>query len=178
YEELNRLKSEFVSTASHELRTPLTSIHGALRLISSGALGAVPEKIRELLDIAVRNSEHLTLLINDLLDLQRIESGTIEIRREPVDLCRLVEQAIDTNRTYADQFEVSLSMKKMEPEAWIEGDAERLKQVLANLFSNAIKFSPEGSPVEASVLRRGGLIRVEVVDQGPGVPEAFHDSLF
>ena len=178
YEELNRLKSEFVSTASHELRTPLTSIHGALRLITGGALGEVPENIRELPDIAVKNSEHLTLLINDQLDLQRIESGTIEIRRDPVDLGELLVQAIDANRAYADQFQVALTVHRVEPEAWVEGDADRLTQVLANLLSNAIKFSPEGKTVKASVVRHGELVRVEVSDEGPGVPESFHDSLF
>ena len=176
--ELNRLKSEFVSTASHELRTPLTSIHGALRLIASGAVGQVPPKLQELIDIAAKNSEHLTMLINDLLDLQRIESGTIEYRLQPIELRELVDQAIETNRGYADQFDVGLTVSQADPGSWVEGDHDRLLQVLANLFSNAIKFSPEGESVEISVLRRGACVRVEIADKGPGVPEEFHDSLF
>lgn len=178
YEELNRLKSEFVSTASHELRTPLTSIHGALRLIASGAVGEVPEELRELVEIASNNSERLMYLVNDLLDLQRIESGAIEYRRAPVELSGLVAQAIESNRAYADQFEVDLRMGRADPDSWIEGDRDRLQQVLANLFSNAIKFSPRGEPVDVSILRRGNLVRVEIADQGPGVPDSFRDSLF
>jgi PAS domain S-box-containing protein len=177
-EELNRLKSEFVSTASHELRTPLTSIHGALRLMESGAVGEVPPELRELVGIASKNSERLMHLINDLLDLQRIESGTIEYRREPVELRALVAQAIESNRAYADQFEVDLRIGQADADSWIEGDRDRLQQVLANLFSNAIKFSPRGKPVDVSILRRESLVRVEIADQGPGVPESFRDSLF
>ncbi len=177
-EELNRMKNEFLSTASHELRTPLTSIHGSLRLIAGGALGDVPPELKQMIDIAAKNSEHLVLLVNDLLDLQRIESGTIKYRLAPIDLNELVIQAIETNRAYADQFEVGLRVKHAEPDAWVEGDSDRLNQVLANLFSNAIKFSPEGKTVDVSVVRHGALLRVEIADEGPGVPEAFRESLF
>lgn len=177
-EELNRMKSEFVSTASHELRTPLTSIHGALRLLAGGALGALAPKQQELVDIADRNSEHLMLIINDLLDLQRIESGTIEYRRAPVDLTELMLQAVQSNSGYADQFNVGIAIERADADSWVEGDCDRLQQVLTNLFSNAIKFSPEQTSVDVAVLRRGTNVRVEIKDRGPGVPEAFRDSLF
>lgn len=178
HEELSRLKSEFVSTASHELRTPLTSIHGALRLIASGAVEEVPPKLQELINIAAKNSEHLIMLINDLLDLQRIESGTIEYRLEPIDMHQLIREAIEANRGYADPFQVRLALMKCDRDVWVKGDRDRLIQVLANLFSNAIKFSPEGSSVDISVLRRGARARVEIIDRGPGVPETFRESLF
>jgi CheY-like chemotaxis protein len=165
---LDRMKDEFVSTVSHELRTPLTSIRGALGLLSSGMLGAINEKAANLLRIALSNSERLVRLINDILDLERTQSGREPLAFRPVQLGEIVRQAIDGMQPVADEAGVLLIHDKTQVE--ITADSDRLLQVITNLLSNAVKFSPPNSAV--SVMLRSGAsgVTLSVIDQGRGIP--------
>ncbi|MGA7341210.1 MAG: ATP-binding protein [Terracidiphilus sp.] len=165
---LDRLKDEFVSTVSHELRTPLTAIRGALGLLSSGSLGHVNDKSANLLRIALSNSERLVRLINDILDLERIQSGREPFTFRPVQLADVIRQAIDGMQPVADAAGVQLIHDPTQVE--IAADADRLLQVLTNLLSNAIKFSPPNATV--SVLLRPDVsgVTLSVVDAGRGIP--------
>ena len=174
----SRAKSEFLSTVSHELRTPLTSIRGALGLITGGAAGDLPPKAGSLLDIAHKNSQRLITLVNDILDIQRIESGKMEFRMAKTDLRGVIEQSLEANRAYAAQYQVKLEFRGGAGEAFVEGDSDRLVQVLGNLISNAAKFSPSGERVEVSLDRHGGAWRVSVADHGAGIPVEFRPRIF
>jgi len=175
---VERMKTEFVSTVSHELRTPLTSIHGSLGLVLGGAVGDVPVPARELLRIAESNSERLIGLVNDILDIEKTESGRMEFRMEVVDLNVLTEQVVTANRAYADRLGVRVDVAPAADSAEVVGDPARLAQVVTNLLSNAAKFSPEGETVEVAVRRDNGVLRVEVADRGPGIPESFRERVF
>jgi len=176
--EIEIMKNEFISIVSHELRTPLTSIRGALGLIASNSLGEIPEKIKDLVDIAHNNSLRLGNLINDILDIEKIEAGKMDFLFEPLYVMEVVEQAIEANRPYAHQFNVKLLIEKTLPAVKIKADKDRIMQVLANLLSNASKFSPEGGTVAVSVVQNNTKIRISVKDNGDGIPEKFHDSVF
>ncbi len=165
---LDRLKDEFISTVSHELRTPLTSIRGALGLLSSGILGTMNDKATNLLRIATSNSDRLVRLINDILDLERIQSGRAPIAFRPVQLSHIVHQTIDGMQPVADAAGVKLIHDTTQVE--VSGDIDRLLQVMTNLLSNAVKFSPANSTV--SVMMRPGPtgVLISVIDQGRGIP--------
>ncbi|MGL5924835.1 PAS domain S-box protein [Chroococcidiopsis sp.] len=143
--EIERIKDEFVSVVSHELRTPLTSIRGALGLLASGVLYANPEKAQRMLDIAVNNTDRLIRLINDILDIERIESGKVTMNKQACDAASLINQAIEVVRPLAEKAEIRLSVSPISAQLWADGD--RIIQVFTNLLSNAIKFSPPGSTV-------------------------------
>ncbi|MDX2212891.1 MAG: CHASE4 domain-containing protein [Oculatellaceae cyanobacterium bins.114] len=175
---MERLKNEFVSVVSHELRTPLTSIRGSLGLMLGGVTGPVSEEARSLLDIACRNSDRLILLINDILDIEKIESGAIDFNLEPIELEPLVEQAIAANRAYGDQFTVEFVVRETIPGVYVKADGDRLSQVLTNLLSNAAKFSRPHSTVDITISRHQESIRVAVTDQGYGIPTEFHNRIF
>jgi PAS domain S-box-containing protein len=176
--EMERLKGEFVSTVSHELRTPLTSIRGSLGLLSAGVVGKLPKKARALVDLAEMNASRLINLVNDILDIEKIESGKMEFRFRPVDLKNLVEQGVEANRGYADAFDVNFIVAAAPPGIVVRGDADRLTQVLANLLSNAAKFSPRGEKVEITCARFGAVGRVSVSDCGPGIAKEFRKDIF
>jgi len=173
---LDQLKNEFISTVSHELRTPLTSIRGALGLLTSGILGEVSEKASSLLRIAVTNSDRLVRLINDILDLERIQSGREPLAFRTVQLAGIVKQAIDDMQPLADAAGVRLIHDATQVE--ITADRDRLLQVVTNLLSNAVKFSPPNSPV--SVMLRPGVTGVilSVIDHGRGIPADKLESIF
>ncbi|WP_269532181.1 ATP-binding protein [Chitinimonas sp. BJYL2] len=173
-----RIKREFISIVSHELRTPLTSIRGALGLVASGIAGDLPERARELTQIALQNAERLVRLINDILDIEKIESGrlTLDMRRH--NLIPLLERAIADNQGYASHYQVELKLLCPLVSAWAEVDANRIEQVMANLLSNAAKFSTPGTTVEVSVACYARRIRVEVSDHGPGIAPAMRARLF
>jgi PAS domain S-box-containing protein len=173
---LDRLKDEFISTVSHELRTPLTSIRGALGLLSSGILGDLNDKSANLLRIALTNSDRLVRLINDILDLERIQSGRAPLAFRSVQLAELVRQAIDGMQPVADAAGVQLIHDTTQVE--IAADPDRLLQVLTNLLSNAVKFSPPNSSV--SVMLRPGLtgVTVSVIDHGRGIPADKLEAIF
>jgi PAS domain S-box-containing protein len=174
---LDRLKSEFVSTVSHELRTPLTSISGSLGLLMGTAAGELPERALRLLWIAQSNSQRLVKLVNDILDIEKLESGQLNFKFRLVDLRPLVEQAIEANAGFADTYLVRLRHEiGAEGEVWV--DPDRLSQVITNLISNAIKFSPPDGEVVVAVERRGNAWRLSVRDQGEGIPAEFKSHIF
>ncbi|CAN5349061.1 hypothetical protein BH10PSE1_BH10PSE1_31490 [soil metagenome] len=174
---IEQLKDEFVSTVSHELRTPLTSIAGSLGLLAGGAAGPLPDKAGRLIQIAHANSQRLVRLINDILDIEKIESGKLRLDLAPLDLRDIAERSIDGVRGYAEELGVSLSLAKGEP-APVRGDADRLIQVVTNLLSNASKFSPSGGVVTVTVDPETRLARLSVTDHGPGIPDAFRARIF
>lgn len=176
--EVERLKDEFIGTVSHELRTPLMSIRGSLGLLSRGAAGEIATSAQEMVEIAYRNSERLTRLVDDLLDIEKIESGKMLFRMAPIELAPLVEQALDANRAYAEQYGVTFALARATPAALVYADADRLMQVFANLLSNAAKFSPAGATVTVALDRVDGALRVSFADRGPGIPEEFHERIF
>ncbi|MEX6502029.1 PAS domain S-box protein [Pseudomonas zhanjiangensis] len=175
---IERLKDDFVSTVSHELRTPLTAIAGALGLVNGGALGTVPAAMRQMLAIAQDNSQRLGLLINDLLDMDKLEAGKLQFELAEQALMPLIEQALEQNRPYAQQFDVDLRLNERADSARVRVDGPRLQQVLANLLSNAAKFSHAGQVVAVGVQRHAERVRVSVRDQGIGVPAAFQARIF
>jgi PAS domain S-box-containing protein len=177
-----RVRGEFTSTLSHELRTPLTSILGSLALLRSGALGDVPKEQDEIVEIAERNGKRLLDLINEVLDIEKIESGRLTLEPEPLELGELVRESLRLNQGFADRFQVRLAlsdeMRGEVPQATVRADRKRLMQVMTNLLSNAAKFSPPGGSVDVSVILREGTVRVGVGDRGPGIPEAFRSRIF
>jgi PAS domain S-box-containing protein len=173
---LDRLKDEFISTVSHELRTPLTSIRGALGLLSSGILGEVNEKAANLLRIALTNSDRLVRLINDILDLERIQSGREPLTFRPIELSDIVRQAIGDMQPVAEAAGVQLLQDTSKVK--IDADPDRMLQVLTNLLSNAVKFSPANSTV--SIMLRPGVsgVTLSVIDHGRGIPADKLEAVF
>jgi PAS domain S-box-containing protein len=176
--EIENMKNEFISTVSHELRTPLTSIQGSLELVSSGVLGQIPEEAKPLLDIAVNNSARLVRLINDILDIEKIESGKMEFLLKPVEVMALVKQVVAANQAYAKEFQVTLTIVSDIDEVFVQADTDRLVQVLTNLLSNAAKFSPKGGTVELAVRCVENNVRISVTDHGTGIASSFKDKIF
>ncbi len=174
---IEQMKNEFVSTVSHELRTPLTAIAGSLGLINGGALGEVPQAMRQMLSIAHSNSQRLSALINDLLDMDKLVAGKMHFDLQASLMQPLLEQALLHNQPYAEQHQVALRLQ-VEDDALVRVDAQRLAQVMANLLSNAAKFSPAGGSVLVRLQRLGEVLRVSVSDNGPGIPEAFKPRIF
>jgi PAS domain S-box-containing protein len=175
---LERLKDEFVSTVSHELRTPLTSISGSLGLLIGGATGKLPEAAERLLAIAQSNSQRLVRLVNDILDIEKIESNRMVFNFKRVEARAVVQQAIEDNRGFADGYRVRIRLDPASVAGEVHADPDRLVQVVTNLLSNAIKFSPPDGEVVASVGRRNDLIRISVRDHGPGIPLDFRPRMF
>lgn len=176
--QVDRLKSEFVSVVSHELRTPLTSIRGSLGLIAGGVAGEIAPKAKSLVDIAYKNSERLILLINDILDIEKIESGKMVFDNRPMELLPLLEQAVEANTGYAEQYGVKLLLNSQLPSVMVNADYGRLTQVVTNLISNAVKFSPRGGVVEIALAQRKANVRVSIQDHGSGIPEEFQSRIF
>lgn len=176
---IDKLKNEFISTVSHELRTPLTSIKGALGLINGGVLGELPSKTAEILKIAGNNTERLLLIINDILDIQKYESGQFVLNTAPVDVMTLVNQSIAENSAYGDAYNVNFILTNELKDVKINADKNRLLQVMANLLSNAAKFSHENQNVEITLNSTSdNTVRISVKDFGQGIPEAFKSKVF
>ena len=175
---MDRLKDEFVSTVSHELRTPLTSISGSLGLLLGGAAGSLPEGAVRLLSIAHSNSKRLVRLINDILDIEKIESGQVVFNFKRVDVHALAEQVIEANRAYADGFGIRVYLDAASQAGEVPADPDRLAQVVTNLLSNAIKFSPPNGEVALATERRGDQVRISVRDRGSGIPAEFKARVF
>ncbi|MDO8701262.1 MAG: PAS domain S-box protein [Undibacterium sp.] len=176
--QLERIKTEFISTVSHELRTPLTSIRGSLGLLEAGVLGALPPKALELIKVANKNSQRLISLVNDLLDMDKLLSGKMTMQLHPIDMAALVAQAVEANAAYAASFQVRFAITVPPLSSMATGDADRLMQVLANLLSNAAKFSRSGEVIDIRLLAAGAFFRVEVEDRGEGIPVAFRTRIF
>lgn len=176
--QMDRLKSEFVSTVSHELRTPLTSIRGSLGLLSGNVGGEMSPQARKLVEIAYSNTERLLSIINDILDIEKIQSGKLEFDFQPQLIGPLVEKAVTDNQDYAKQYQVTYRLAGDAPDVMVNVDGERLLQVMSNLLSNAAKFSHPGDAIDVIVKQDEKWVRVEVADHGVGVPEAFRESIF
>ena len=173
-----RLKEEFVSTVSHELRTPLTSIRGSLGLMLGPLGSTLAPQVKGLVDIAHRNAERLIALVNDILDIDKVESGQMEFHLRPVELPSVLAEAIEANAAYAAERGVKLLMNPDMPALVALTDPQRLLQVLANLLSNAAKFSPSGEVVEITMLQREDQAEISVMDHGSGIPEDFKSRIF
>lgn len=173
-----RLKDELVSTVSHELRTPLTAISGALGMVAAGAAGALPETAERLIKIAQRNSERLTSLVNDLLDIDKLQSGKAKFDKECLDLAEIVRTAVEQNQPYAERAGIEVRCDVPAEPLIAKVDRNRILQVLANLISNAVKFSPRGEQVLLRLREKGGEAQISVIDRGSGVSEEFREHLF
>ncbi|MES2049779.1 MAG: PAS domain-containing sensor histidine kinase [Pseudomonadota bacterium] len=174
----DRVKSDFISMVSHELRTPLTSIRGALGLLENGVGGELTPKLMSLIKIAHKNSQRLGTLVNDLLDMEKLASGKMNISIERFDLVAIARQAIEANASYAQALKVQYRLGAHPDQAWVMGDADRVMQVFANLLSNAAKFAPSGDFVEIRLIEQEGALKVEIEDHGSGIPLAFRDKIF
>lgn len=172
------IKNEFISTVSHELRTPLTSIRGSLGLVAAGVAGQLPPKAENLIRIAHTNSERLVRLINDILDMEKIESGKIVFDMRAHALRPIIEQAIETANNYLPDRMVKIVLVDDAIGAVVDVDNDRLHQILTNLLSNAIKFSPQGGVIRVMLSRVGEQIEIGVSDKGPGIPLAFQSRVF
>jgi PAS domain S-box-containing protein len=173
---IERMKDEFIATVSHELRTPLTSIRGALGLLSSGRLGTLPEKGQRLLDIASSNTDRLVRLINDILDIERIESGEVTLTKSECDAGVLARTAADVVRTLADRENIQILVDA--PQVPLVADSDRMIQLLTNLLGNAVKFSPSGSAIRLAVRSDGSSVVFSVADEGRGIPADKLESIF
>ena len=173
---IDRMKSEFISIASHEMRTPLTSIHGVVKLLSAGRLGKLSTQGHIMADMALRNSDRLVNLVNDILDLERMESGRDEITKVSCDSSKLIRQAIDTVSSMAINRQIILETNAVGID--FEGDQDRLTQTLTNLLSNAIKFSDNNSKIFISSKLQKDRILFAVEDKGRGIPDDKMTNIF
>jgi PAS domain S-box-containing protein len=175
---IERLKDEFVSTVSHELRTPLTAISGAIGLLHGEVFGALPAQAAQMTAVAQANVLKLQLLINDLLDMDKLIAGKMQFDIQPQPLLPVIEKSLRDNQSYAQQYQVRYQLQVDDTELWVSIDSLRLQQVMANLLSNAAKFSPPGATVTVDVQHRGRHALVRVIDQGPGINEEFKPYIF
>jgi PAS domain S-box-containing protein len=175
---IERIKDEFLANVSHELRTPLTSVVGALGLLRGAPVGAMPHNAQRLIDIAENNSRRLIRLVNDLLDIDRIGSGRMRFDRVRFDLVDAAHAAIEGARGLADVRAIHVELAADEQPVIVDGDHDRLLQVLANLLSNAIRASPAEGSVLVSVERQGGRAVVSVEDGGCGISPELATRIF
>jgi signal transduction histidine kinase len=171
-------KDEFLSVVSHELRTPLTSIRGSLSLIANDVSGPIDPQSKSLVDIALKNSVRLETLVNDILDVQKIQAGKMDFVFKTVELGPLVQRCIDHNVGYATQHGSTFELTDCEPGIMVTADENRMMQVLANLLSNAAKYGAEEDNIEISVTRHEDEARISVRDHGPGIPASKRESVF
>jgi signal transduction histidine kinase len=171
------LQNDFISSVTHELRTPLTSIQGSLRLIDAGALGEIPAPLKSALGIASRNSDTLLRLINDLLDFQKLGAGRMEFKFQTVSSENLLRTTCENIAGLAARKNVLIDIIA-EQDATFLGDNERLAQVLANILSNAVKYSPDGAHITATTWHDTRLVHFSITDRGSGIPPEFQDKMF
>lgn len=175
---VERLKSEFVASVSHELRTPLTAIVGALALLRAGDAGELAGATRAFVDMAHDNSLRLARLVDDVIDVERIDSGALAFRPAEFPLEAFLEEAVRLNQAYAQARGVFLYLDEPVPRVALRADRDRLMQAVTNLLSNAAKFSPRGEEVRVAASRADGRVRIAVADRGPGIPEEFRPRVF
>ncbi|HEX2191119.1 MAG TPA: PAS domain S-box protein [Longimicrobiaceae bacterium] len=174
--EIDRMKDEFISVVSHELRTPLASMRGSLGLVASGLTGALDDRGKRLVEIALQNTDRLARLVDDILDTERIAAGKLPVEPRPADAAELMERAAEPLREMAERAGVALEVEPL-PAALL-ADPDRVIQTLTNLLANAIKFSPAGGAVRLDARPRGGWVLFRVADQGPGIPRDRRDVIF
>ncbi|WP_056030934.1 cell wall metabolism sensor histidine kinase WalK [Loktanella sp. 3ANDIMAR09] len=173
------LSDDFVATVSHELRTPLTSVKGALGLALSGASGPITDQTRKLLDIAHRNVGRLMLLVNDILDLEKMSSGNMSFDMVPTDLRTVIDAACEANTDFAKGYGVNVSCDVPDHPAMALLDADRMHQVMTNLISNACKFSHKGGTISIVLTTLGnGSHKIQVSDKGIGIPADALETIF
>lgn len=175
-QEVRRLRNQFVAMITHELRSPLTAIRGYLSLLSTGVFGEIPNKAEKGAIQAENNVDRLINLINDLLDLEKLEAGKMDMNLETTDLATVFEKSVDAVNTLAEAKSVKISC--VETDLEILGDESRLIQVMVNLLSNAVKYSPSGQPVKITVEDKEDCVKVNVIDRGQGIPKDYLDSIF
>jgi PAS domain S-box-containing protein len=175
---IDQRKTEFIGIASHELRTPMTSIKGAIDLVLSGFAGDINTEARELLAIAQDNCQRLVRLVNEILDLSKIEAGQIELNLQAIDPLVPVENAIRALRSFASQHAVKVEIQSNGPRASVRVDKDRVEQIVTNLLSNAIKFSPSGGTVLVRVSAQGDWFECSVIDHGCGISKEDIPKLF
>ncbi|WP_286221452.1 sensor histidine kinase [Marinobacter apostichopi] len=173
----DRLKNEFISTVSHELRTPLTSISGSLGLLANNAVGQLPEKASKLANIAYRNSRQLALLINDLLDVEKLAAGKMPFVLDEYPLPQMIRECAENMEPYARDRDVRINIGHLE-DAQVQVDQHRFHQAVTNLLSNAIKFSPRDTRVDIFTESREGCVRLCIRDHGEGIAPEFRERIF
>jgi PAS domain S-box-containing protein len=173
---MEKMKNEFISIVSHELRTPLTSIRGCLGLLTVNAIRNQPEKLQKILEIASSDTERLTRLLNDILDLERLETNKFILNKQWVDAITIIHQAVDSMQTIAQENHVVLQILSGSCQVWV--DADRIIQTLVNLISNAIKFSPPHTTIKLSVAEMPDSHLFKIQDQGRGIPSDKIESIF
>jgi signal transduction histidine kinase len=175
---LDNMNNDFIAVSSHELRTPITSILGSVKMIQEGILGEMPEKAKDALDIAVRNSERLALLVDDIFDLSRIETGKLDLNREIVPVSELVSQAVDLNTKFAGGFGCPILIGEIVDDVAVSADKHRILQILTNLLSNAPKFSSDDEPVAIYRKIDGEKVVISVINKGHGISKEFEIQIF
>lgn len=173
-----QMKNEFIATVNHELRTPLTSILGALILMENCTPGTTQDIPKQLIGIALQNGRRLASIVNDILDIERIESGAMIYDMRDVDVCALIEKTIEANQVYAEKYQVRLRFDATAKPCVITTDPDRLTQIITNLLSNAVKFSPSGGEVAINIDETDQTVRITVRDQGPGIGREYADRIF
>ncbi|SHH78810.1 PhnD/SsuA/transferrin family substrate-binding protein [Cognatishimia maritima] len=175
-----KAKNEFVATVSHELRTPLTSMKGALGLAKSGAIGELTPQMDKMIGMAADNCDRLVLLINDILDMEKFENGKMDLKLAPVDMLEVVEQAMESNKFYAEKFKCTmrLHLEEVDGGFMTMGEKDRLLQVMDNLMSNAAKFSGADKEIIVSLSVHRGRVRFALRDFGPGIPKEAQATIF
>lgn len=177
-EHANKAKSEFISSMNHELRTPLTAIRGSLDLACSGVFGELPPKVFDILSIGQRNTKRLLLLVNDILDISRLEAGEFPYNIETLSSEEMLLSAVEVNEPYANERQIELNYLSTGEPFNVLADSNKIQQVLSNLISNAVKFSPEGATVELAARKEGEFCEFSVRDYGSGIPKEFESNLF
>lgn len=175
---LEIMQSEFVSIVSHELRTPLTSIIGSLKLIEGGIFGNLPESLARMIHIALQNSQQLALIINDILDMDKLAGGKMEFNIQVRAINQLIADSIENNQSFAQEYQVRFKFIALQQDCMINADALRVQQIMSNILSNAAKFSRPDDTVEISILKEPGHVKIFIKDVGEGIPAQFQDRLF
>lgn len=166
------------ATVTHELRTPLTSVLGSMKLVASGVMGPLSGQALATMGIAIRNLDRLSRLVDDLLDLEKLESGKMELRRHDIDIAEVVTEAVEGIRGYARELSVKIEVSGADRPGIVNGDRDRLIQVVTNLVSNATKFSKVGQTVEIAIGHGAKMVTVTVADHGAGIPDAAKATIF
>lgn len=168
----------FVASVTHELRTPLTSVLGSMKLVSSGVMGTLSGEAQATMDIGIRNLDRLARLVDDLLDLEKLEAGNMQLKCCEFDIAAVVEEAVEGTRTYAQDLNVNFEISGTDCPSIIRGDRDRLVQVVTNLVANAAKFSNPGQAVEVTIRNASKIVTVTVTDHGVGIPDASKATIF